>query len=365
MRIQPVLKDVGAPGSDPQYVVAFRNIAKDYGSFKAVSTMSLDIRRGELVCLLGPSGCGKTTTLRMLAGFIDPTHGQILIDGEDVTKVPAYKRDVGIVFQNYALFPHMTVTKNVEYGLNNIGMKKKERRDRVEEMLSRVELLHLQDRYPRALSGGQQQRVALARALALQPKVLLLDEPFSNLDAQLRVRLREDLHGLIRSLDMTTIFVTHDQEEALTLADRVVVMNQGKVEQIGSPEEIYDAPATRFVAEFIGSCSLLEGHFDNQFGFLSNAGLELRVTGGRSGEAIAAIRPEYVRKADEMPGAASYPAIVEASEYLGAITRLQIRLGGEILLMDARFPVGQKPNPGDELSVAIDPAGIRFVPAKT
>ncbi|MCC8949270.1 ABC transporter ATP-binding protein [Bradyrhizobium sp. Arg62] len=364
MSIQPVLNDVAAPGSDRQSVVSFRDIAKDYGAFKAVSTMSLDIRRGELVCLLGPSGCGKTTTLRMLAGFIDPTHGQILIDGTDVTKVPAYKRDVGIVFQNYALFPHMTVAKNVEYGLNNIGMKKKDRRDRVEEMLSRVELLHLQDRYPRALSGGQQQRVALARALALQPKVLLLDEPFSNLDAQLRVRLREDLHGLIRSLDMTTVFVTHDQEEALTLADRVVVMNQGKVEQIGTPEEIYDAPATRFVAEFIGSCSLLEGHFDNQCGFLSDAGLALPVT-GRSGKAIAAIRPEYIRKADEMPGAASYPAIVEASEYLGATTRLQIRLGGEKLLMDARFPVGQKPNPGDELSVAIDPAGIRFVPAKT
>lgn len=359
--MKTVMRDAILASRQREVIVSFRNLRKDYGSLTVVPDFSLEITRGELVCLLGPSGCGKTTTLRMLAGFIPPTAGEILIEGQDVTHVPAYKRDVGIVFQNYALFPHMTVAKNVEYGLINIGMKKPERLKRVQDMLRRVELQQLADRYPRELSGGQQQRVALARALALQPKVLLLDEPFSNLDAQLRVRLREDLHSLIRSLEMTTLFVTHDQDEALTLADRIVVMHKGAAEQVGSPEEIYDAPATRFVAEFIGHCSLLEGHIVAGAGFQTDDGLTLPAA-GQTGKATAVIRPENVRKAQELPGLPALRATVEGSDYHGALTRLQLRIGGSRLTMDAQFPVGRKPRPGDELEVVIDPTAVRFVP---
>lgn len=356
-----LVQDAYASGQRRETIVSFRNLRKDYGAITVVPDFSLEIRRGELVCLLGPSGCGKTTTLRMLAGFISPTSGEILIEGQDMTRVPAYKRDVGIVFQNYALFPHMTVTKNVEYGLVNIGMKRLERVKRVDDMLRRVELQHLAGRYPRELSGGQQQRVALARALALQPKVLLLDEPFSNLDAQLRVRLREDLHKLICSLEMTTLFVTHDQDEALTLADRIVVMNKGAVEQVGSPEEIYDAPATRFVAEFIGQCSLLEGQSLDGREFRTDDGLSLPAS-GQAGRITAVIRPENVKKADEMPGLPARRAMVEASDYHGALTRLHLRIGGSKLIMDTQFPVGQKPKPGEQIDIAIDPGGLRFVP---
>ncbi|OCK57131.1 ABC transporter ATP-binding protein [Bradyrhizobium sp. LMTR 3] len=359
--MQILAQDALASGLQRETIVVFRNLRKDYGALTVVPDFSLEIRRGELVCLLGPSGCGKTTTLRMLAGFISPTSGEILIEGQNVTRVPAYRRDVGIVFQNYALFPHMTVAKNVEYGLVNIGMKRQERASRVQDMLRRVELQHLAERYPRELSGGQQQRVALARALALQPKVLLLDEPFSNLDAQLRVRLRDDLHSLIRNLKMTTLFVTHDQDEALTLADRIVVMNKGAAEQVGSPEEIYDAPATRFVAEFVGQCSLLEGQILDGGEFRTDDGLKLPAF-GQVGKATAVIRPENVKKAREMPGVPARRARIETSGYHGALTRLQLRLGGSKLIMDTQFPVGQKPKPGEQIDIAIDPVAVRFVP---
>lgn len=357
-----LVQDARLSGLRETTIVSFRNLRKDYGATTVVPDFSLDIRRGELVCLLGPSGCGKTTTLRMLAGFISPTSGEILIEGQDVTRVPAYRRDVGIVFQNYALFPHMTVAKNVEYGLVNIGMKRQERAGRVQDMLRRVELQQLAARYPRELSGGQQQRVALARALALQPKVLLLDEPFSNLDAQLRVRLREDLRNLIRTLEMTTLFVTHDQEEALTLADRIVVMNKGAVEQVGSPEEIYDAPGTRFVAQFIGQCSLLEGQIVDGGGFRTDDGLTLPAS-GQTGKATAVIRPENVKKAHEMPAVPSQRATIEASDYHGALTRLHLRIGASKLIMDTQFAVGQKPISGEQIDIAIDPGALRFVPA--
>ncbi|MET4484124.1 ABC transporter ATP-binding protein [Bradyrhizobium sp. F1.13.3] len=358
--MQILARDAVVRAVERETIVSFRNLRKDYGAVTVVPDFSLEIRRGELVCLLGPSGCGKTTTLRMLAGFIQPTRGKIMIEGEDVTYVPAYRRDVGIVFQNYALFPHMTVAKNVEYGLTNIGMKRQDRSGRVQDMLGRVELEHLAERYPRELSGGQQQRVALARALALRPKVLLLDEPFSNLDAQLRVRLREDLHALIRNLEMTTLFVTHDQDEALTLADRIVVMNKGAVEQVGSPEEIYDAPATRFVAEFIGRCTLLEGNIVGHE-FRTEGGLTLPAC-GLPRRATVVIRPENVKKSHELPGVLARQATIEGTDYHGAMTRLQLRLNGSRIIMDTQFAVGQKPKPGEQLDVAIDPSNVRFVP---
>src|SRR5262245_58794236 len=237
--------------------VTLSEVSKTYGEVTALEKLYLDVRCGELVCLLGPSGCGKTTTLRLIAGFASPTHGRVFIEGTDVTAKPPHVRNIGIVFQHHALFPHLSVFGNVEFGLRNIGAKKVERRTRVNEMLATVRLTGLADRYPRELSSGQQQRVALARALVLRPAVLLLDEPFSNLDAQLRVQMREEVRSLVHQLNATTILVTHDQEEALAMADRILVMNKGQIEQIGTPSEIYDAPQSRFVAAFVGRCNLL------------------------------------------------------------------------------------------------------------
>nr|WP_271612292.1 ABC transporter ATP-binding protein [Bradyrhizobium sp. CCBAU 21362] len=227
------------------FVVELRSVSKYYGDVAAVANATLSVRRGELLCLLGPSGCGKTTTLRMVAGFVEPSAGTISINGVDMTHQPPYRRDTGMVFQSYALFPHMTVAENIAFGLENLKWPRDKREKRVEEMLKLVELSHLAGRLPRQLSGGQQQRIALARALAMRPAVLLLDEPFSNLDAQLRVRMREELREVIRGVDVTTLFVTHDQEEALTMSDRIVVMNAGLVPSPRDLPSRLDQPSVR------------------------------------------------------------------------------------------------------------------------
>jgi len=349
----------GADASAP--VVSLRGISKTYGDFLAVENLSLDVKRGELLCLLGPSGCGKTTTLRMVAGFVEPTAGSVYISGQDVTALPPYRRDTGMVFQSYALFPHMTIGANIAFGLENIGVPKTERARRVEEMLTLVELTELTHRYPRELSGGQQQRVALARALALRPAVLLLDEPFSNLDAQLRVRLREELRLLIDRVDITTLFVTHDQEEALMLSDRIVVINRGKIEQIGTPEDIYERPATRFVAEFIGWCSILEGVVSNG-SFVSSGGLTLPVNAA-AGPTTIVVRPEYIRPVTASSGRSRLSGRVESSNYYGAMSRLSIAIDGEKLLMETHFPPGARPAVDDAIEIEIDPVGIRAIPA--
>jgi putative spermidine/putrescine transport system ATP-binding protein len=343
-------------------VVSLRGISKAYGDFTAVDNLSLDVERGELLCLLGPSGCGKTTTLRMVAGFVEPTAGSVYISGQDVTALPPYRRDTGMVFQSYALFPHMTIGANIAFGLENIGVPKAERARRVEEMLTLVELTDLTHRYPRELSGGQQQRVALARALALRPAVLLLDEPFSNLDAQLRVRLREELRLLIDRVDITTLFVTHDQEEALMLSDRIVVINQGKIEQVGTPEDIYERPASRFVAEFIGWCSILEGVVNNGT-FVSRGGLTLPVN-APAGPTIVVVRPEYIKPAMASSGRKQLNGRVESSNYYGAMSRLSVAVDGEKLLMETHFPPGARPAVNDEIEIEIDPVGIRAIPAR-
>ena len=234
-------------------------VQKAYGANAVVKNFNLTVERGEFVTFLGPSGCGKTTTLRMIAGFEQPTGGAIAIGDKDVTALRPNKRAIGMVFQSYALFPNMTVAQNVGFGLKVAGKPAPEIKSRVEEMLAMIKLPQLADRYPYQLSGGQQQRVSLARALAPSPQILLLDEPLSALDARIRVSLREEIRALQQKLGITTIFVTHDQEEALSMSDRIVVMNDGAIEQVGTPSEIYNAPRSRFVASFIGTLNLING----------------------------------------------------------------------------------------------------------
>lgn len=237
--------------------IELKNLSKSYGRTRVVDGLSLDLDKGEMVALLGPSGCGKTTTLRMVAGFVEPTSGEIRLRGRDVTRLPSYKRDCGLVFQNYALFPHMTVNENVGFGLRRRKVAAPERNERVARVLSMMQLSGLGGRYPGQLSGGQQQRVAVARALAINPAILLLDEPFSNLDAKLRDSTGQELRHIQRSLGLTSIFVTHDQSEAMAIADRIAVMNNGVIEQLGSAVDLYVRPATRFIASFIGKANFL------------------------------------------------------------------------------------------------------------
>jgi len=236
--------------------LVLKGLTKRYGNLTAVDGLSLSVDQGEFVSLLGPSGCGKTTTLQMIAGFVEPTSGSIVLNGKDLGRVPANKRGLGIVFQNYALFPHMTAGENISFGLEMQGLGKSECRARVAEALKLVSLEHLVDRHPARMSGGQQQRVALARALVIRPSVLLLDEPLSNLDAKLREEMQLELRSIQRTVGTTTILVTHDQSEALALSDRIVVMNQGRVEQVADPFSAYEGPASQFVGGFLGKANV-------------------------------------------------------------------------------------------------------------
>jgi putative spermidine/putrescine transport system ATP-binding protein len=352
-------------------VLSLHGLRKEYGTVVAVDDLSLEVDRGEVVCLLGPSGCGKTTTLRMVAGFVTPTAGEVRIEGVSVAHLPPYRRDTGMVFQHYALFPHLAVAENVGFGLRSLGLPRPEREARVREMLGMVELADLAHRLPRELSGGQQQRVALARALALRPAVLLLDEPLSNLDAQLRIRMREEVRVLVKRLEMTTLFVTHDQEEALVLADRIVVMNQGRVEQVGGPLEIYERPRTRFVAEFIGLCNLLEGVVrevgTGAVAIETARGLRLRATPPaaklESGQRVVmAIRPEHVVIAPAGAVANRLPARVVASTYLGPVSRHRVVAAGEELLLEGHALAAVALAPGTETELAVDPAHVQVLP---
>jgi putative spermidine/putrescine transport system ATP-binding protein len=352
-------------------VLSLHRLRKEYGAVVAVDDLSFEVGRGEVVCLLGPSGCGKTTTLRAVAGFVTPTAGEIRIEGAPVAHLPPYRRDTGMVFQHYALFPHLSVADNVGFGLRSLGVPRAERDARVREMLAMVELGDLAHRLPRELSGGQQQRVALARALALRPAVLLLDEPLSNLDAQLRIRMREEVRVLVKRLEMTTLFVTHDQEEALVLADRIVVMNRGRVEQIGGPHEIYERPATRFVAEFIGLCNLFEGtvHAVERDGLTVETarGLRLRATPAVPGavpgqRVVVAIRPEHIAPAPTGDVPNRLRARVATSTYLGAVSRHRVAAGGEELLLEGHALQAAPLGPGTEVELAVDPAHVRLLP---
>lgn len=320
--------------------VQLRNLVKRYGNATAVHDVSFDVHEGELVALLGPSGCGKTTTLRLVAGFIEPTAGTIMFDDRDVTYLPPYRRNTGMVFQSYALFPHMTVADNVAFGLKMRKVPKAEQTKLIEQALQRVRLGGLADRMPRQLSGGQQQRVALARALVINPRVLLLDEPLSNLDAKLRQDVRLEIRQIQQQLGLTTIFVTHDQEEALTMADRLVVMSQGLVQQIGSPRELYEQPRTRFVAEFIGKSNFFEGAVAGANTFRTTSGLEIRFTHGDThGAATLAVRPEWVAllPADADAGPNRFAGTVEVATYMGSFSEYRVRLAsGDTLLVDSQ-----------------------------
>ena len=303
-------------------------LSKRYGDFHAVRGVSLDVADGEFLVLLGPSGCGKTTTLRMIAGFVTPSGGSIRIGGADVTALPPWKRNSGLVFQSYALFPHLTVAQNVAFGLEMRKLARDDIAARVAEALRLVRLGHLSERLPRQLSGGQQQRVALARALAIRPDVLLLDEPLSNRDAKLREEVRVEIRELQRQLGLTTVMVTHDQEEALTVADRLVVMSEGEVRQIGTQRDLYERPADRFVAGFVGRSTFLEGRVDAAGHFVTAGGLGLRCPpGARPGAAVMALRPERMALGLAPLGLDNdLPGTVEFVSYLGAALDLRVRL---------------------------------------
>jgi putative spermidine/putrescine transport system ATP-binding protein len=332
-----------------------QNLVKRYGDFHAVRDVSLSVADGEFVVLLGPSGCGKTTTLRMVAGFIDPTAGQVKLGGADVTQLPPWKRNAGMVFQSYALFPHLTVAQNVAFGLEMRKIPRAEIDKRVEETLALVRLEGYGGRLPRQLSGGQQQRVALARALAIHPDVLLLDEPLSNLDAKLRQEVRVEIRELQQRMGLTTVMVTHDQEEALTMADRLVVMNEGSVRQVGSQRDLYERPADRFVAGFVGRSTFLDGTVEAPGRFRTDGGLLLVCAGGASGKASLSLRPERL----EIAGAAlagldnCLPGTVEFVSYLGAMIDIHVRLSpaDRLVVQTANREGGFTPEIGQSVHV--------------
>lgn len=322
----------------PRAVVELRGCTRDFGAVRAVDALDLAVHEGELLSLLGPSGCGKTTTLNLIAGFVTPSAGRVIVDGQDVTARTPHERGLGVVFQSYALFPHMSVFENVAFGLRERRVAKSEIGRRVGDALALVRLQGQGERRPRQLSGGMQQRAALARALVYAPRVLLLDEPLAALDRKLREEMRAELREILREVGITTVFVTHDQTEALSLSDRIAVMNQGRIEQLGPPRAVYERPATRFVADFIGGSSRLRGRASAPDRVDLGSGVTVEVRLGRLlevGEAVElGIRPERVAVAPAGgAGANRIPGRITRLTYLGAQTEVAVEIaGGQSLL---------------------------------
>lgn len=324
------------------YDVELRNIMKKFQNNVVVQDFNLQVEQGEFVSFLGPSGCGKTTTLNMIAGFLEPDGGDLLIKGQRMNGVPPYKRELGMVFQTYSLFPHMTVAENIAYGLKLRKVNKAEMKERVDRVLSLVKLPNVADRYPKQLSGGQRQRIAIARALVIEPSLLLLDEPLSNLDAKLREELRDELKRLHHEIGVTTIFVTHDQEEALSLSDRIVVLNHGFVEQIGTPLEIYNQPASEFVHTFIGKTNRLEGEVvevdgdritvQTPEGMLIHAAKQSRSFTPKQ-KVVAFVRPEKIvlSQTDSGDAANKVKGNLQLASFLGSYTECEVKVGGQSL----------------------------------
>jgi putative spermidine/putrescine transport system ATP-binding protein len=346
-----------------------QQLQKQFGDVIALHGLDLTVETGTFVSLLGPSGCGKTTALRIIAGFERADGGRVLIDGKDVTDVPANKRDMGMVFQAYSLFPNMTARQNVEFGMRIRGRSRKDREVRAANLLSMVGLSQAMDRYAHQMSGGQQQRVALARALAIEPKVLLLDEPLSALDAKVRVQLRDEIRRIQRDLGITALYVTHDQEEALSVSDQVVVLSQGRIEQVGTPAEIYESPSTVFVAEFIGTMNRVEATI-SAGDSVDAKGVQLRTTAAADhpsgAEVLLLLRPESITmvRADNgnSPGV---PGRIAGHTFLGSLTRVQVDTSVGNLVVDVgsiealRLPIGEA------VVLNWDPGTARLLPLYT
>jgi putative spermidine/putrescine transport system ATP-binding protein len=338
------------------------HLEKSFGPNHVVKDFSLSVEQGEFVSLLGPSGCGKTTVLRMVAGFETPSTGAIHIDGQDVVDLRPNQRNIGMVFQAYALFPNLTVAQNVAFGMKVKGVPRAESDARVTEMLRLIGLSDLGARYPFQLSGGQQQRVALARALAVRPRVLLLDEPLSALDAKIRVSLRAEIREIQRELGITTIFVTHDQEEAMSMSDRIVVMNGGIAEQVGAPFDIYNRPKTKFVANFVGTLNTFETRVENAGqGVVSIAGVAMKLPEGnltlRDGAALSiALRPEALQLGRVEGREVVLPATVEEVHFLGSVIRLRANIAGTRVSLDT-FNRADTPPPAIGAAVEISLSG--------
>jgi iron(III) transport system ATP-binding protein len=347
-------------------MIVIENLTKSFGRFLALDRIELTIQSGELFFLLGPSGCGKTTLLRHIAGFYEPDEGRILFDGKDVTRLPAHQRQTGMVFQNYALWPHLTVEKNVAFGLEERRLPRAEIDSRVTEALRVVRLEDLARRKIHEMSGGQQQRVALARALVVRPACLLLDEPLSNLDSKLRLEMREEIRRICREFQLTSIYVTHDQQEALSIADRIAVLNEGKVLQVGAPPEVYRHPCNQFVAQFIGEANFLTGQ-------LAGRNERLEVNLGQCTLLVAAppdpvaisgssvtlcLRPEAIRITDNQPPGQALRANLVKTIYLGQVAQHLFRCEEDFLKVAEINPRPARFRPGQEYFLGIDPEDI-------
>ncbi|SER55478.1 ABC transporter ATP-binding protein [Rhizobium sp. NFR03] len=325
------------------------HIRKSFGQTQVVHDFDMSIEKGEFVSFLGPSGCGKTTVLRMIAGFETPSSGTIVMNGRNQNELKPNQRNIGMVFQAYALFPNMTVRDNVAFGLKVAGAPKADIDSRVKEMLALIHLEHLADRYPYQMSGGQQQRVALARALAPKPQVLLLDEPLSALDAKIRVSLREEIRMIQQQLGITTVFVTHDQEEALSISDRIVIMNAGRADQIGTPFEIYNRPATRFVASFVGTLNLIDAKVIDPAAnriAIGDQSITLREPLGavKAGDTVSlALRPEAGSIAPDAKGDTALTGTVIATNFLGSVIRTRMKIADSVISFDMFNNPGLKP----------------------